>query len=39
MTPEQYISGIQSFIETTNIDDIITKNLITEFHQQNPLPP
>jgi len=38
MTPEEYISGIVTFIENANINDVVTTNLLTQFHQNNPLP-
>lgn len=38
MTPEEYISGIVSFIQNANIDDVITTNLVTQFHKNNSLP-
>ncbi|MEI6775129.1 MAG: hypothetical protein WCL18_10590 [bacterium] len=37
MTPEEYISGINTFINTANIDDVINTNLLTEFIINNPL--
>lgn len=39
MTPEEYISGINNFINNANIDDVINTNLLTEFNNNNPLPP
>jgi len=38
MTPEEYISGIVTFIENASLDDVITTNLLTQFHKDNPLP-
>lgn len=38
MTPEEYLSGIVTFITTANIDDVINTNLLTQFIANNPLP-
>lgn len=37
MTSEEYMSGIDNFIEHANIDDIINTNLLDEFNKNNPL--
>ncbi len=37
MTPEAYISGIEAFISTANIDDVVNQTLLAEFTKNNPL--
>lgn len=38
MTPEEYLSGIDNFIQNANIDEVINNNLLSEFKKNNPLP-
>jgi hypothetical protein len=38
MTSEEYISGINNFIDNANINEVINNKLAEAFHQQNPLP-
>jgi len=38
MTPKEYISGIQHFIDTANSDDVINASLLADFNTKNPLP-
>ncbi|HMS90803.1 MAG TPA: hypothetical protein PKC87_01155 [Candidatus Absconditabacterales bacterium] len=37
MTPEEYMSGIDTFIEHANIDDVINARLLAEFATTSPL--
>ena len=38
MTPEEYMSGISSFIANANVDEVINTSLLTQFTTNNPLP-
>ena len=38
MTPQEYISGIQHFIDIASLDDVINNNLLANFNKKNPLP-
>ena len=38
MTPEEYMSGIDNFINNANIDDVINTTLLTEFTTNTTLP-
>lgn len=38
MTSEEYMSGIDNFIEHANIDDVINARLLAEFTTNTALP-
>ena len=38
-TPEAYISGLQKFIDTASINDVLDAELLKKFHDKTVLPP